>query len=408
MGWRETCVMDQRVQFVAACLRGDVAMTALCEAYGISRKTGYKWLERYRADPERGLCDRSRAPHRPAQGIDAAAAAAILALRARTQWGPRKLKAKLEARHPERRWPAASSIGALLRREGCGPARPGRRRGLPVEGPFQAVTAPNDVWSIDFKGWFRTRDGTRCDPLTVSDAFSRYLLCCRIVAPTAAEVWPPLERLLREHGLPRALRSDNGPPFASTGAGGLSRLVVPLVRLGIRLERIAPGRPQQNGRHERLHRTLKDHTGHQAQANPAALQASFDRFVVLYNEERPHEALGQTPPAASYQASPRPFPSAIPEPWYDADHLVRGVRPKGDIKWGGEHVFISEALAGERVGVAETESGDWIVRFCNVDLGLIDRRTNTLRRFAAPRPGPRNAAATPEKPQDTVTHVPGP
>jgi len=277
---------------------------------------------------------------------------------------------------------------------------------MPASRPFLDVAAPNDVWCADFKGWFRTTDGARCDPLTISDAHSRFLIDCRIVAPTGDGARPRFERAFRAFGLPRAIRTDNGAPFASIGAAGLSRLSIDWVKLGIKLERIDPGQPQQNGRHERMHRTLKAETSRPPAQNARQQQARFDRFRRDYNHERPHEALGQEPPAAHYEPSPRPCPDCIPEPWYDADHAVRRVRTSGEIKWGGELIFVSEALIGEPVGIAETELGDWIVRFVDIDLGLIDRNTKRLRRFSAARPG--RAEAQPEQTRKTVTHVPGP
>jgi putative transposase len=406
MPWKETCTMDERMKFIVDSLRGEAPMMALCEAYGISRKTGYKWLERYRDDPAHGLADRSRAPHRSAQGLAAEVAAAIIALRCQyPHWGPRKLQAVLQRDQPQTRWPAASTIGDLLRREGLSEPRRRRRSAVPATHPFLSVTAPNDVWCADFKGWFRTSDGRRCDPLTISDAHSRFLLDCRIVAPTAEGVRPRFQRAFKEFGLPRAMRTDNGPPFASMGAGGLSRLSVEWIKLGIKPERIEPGQPQQNGRHERFHRTLKAETSRPPAATLDQQQARFDRFRRHYNQERPHEALGQEPPAAHYTPSLRPYPARIEDPWYDADHAVRRVRSSGEIKWGGELIFISESLTGEIVGVAETEAGDWIVRFADIDLGLIDRNTKRLRRFTAPRPGRREAPR--EQTGKTVTHVPG-
>jgi transposase InsO family protein len=387
--------MDERVMFIGECLRGELPMTVLCERYGISRKTGYKWLERYRSDPEHGLADRSRAPHRPAHGIDGETAAAIIAVRRRYPYfGPRKLLVVLQRRHPGVAWPAASSIGDLLRREGLSAPRRRRRSAVPVTRPFLEVHAPNDVWCADFKGWFRTADGTRCDPLTISDAHSRFLITCRIVAPTTEGVLPWFERAFREHGLPLALRTDNGPPFASTGAGGLSRLSVEWIKLGIKLERIDPGAPQQNGRHERLHGTLKAQTSRPPAATPRQQQIRFDRFREHYNHERPHEAHGQETPASCYSPSPRPYPDRIEEPWYDADDAVRRVHSNGEIKWRGDTVFISETLAGEPVGITETADGDWIVCFADINLGVIERRSKKLRRFTAPRPGRRKAEQT--------------
>jgi putative transposase len=303
-------------------------------------------------------------------------------------------------------WPAHSTIGDLLRREGLSQPRKRRRTPVPVTQPFAPVRAPNDLWCIDFKGWFRTRDGQRCDPLTLTDADSRFLLACRIVAPTAEGVHPVVERALREHGLPLAIRSDNGPPFASTGAGGLTALAVHWVKLGIRLERTDPASPQQNGRHERMHATLKADTAKPPADTPAEQQAAFDRFRRTFNQVRPHEALGQKTPASRYTPSSRSYPDRIAEPTYEADHAVRRVRTNGTIKWGGELVFLSEALIGEPVGVAETLTGDWIVRFADIPLGHIDRRTKKLRHFAPARPGRRKAHH--EQAENTVNHVSGP
>jgi putative transposase len=407
MPWKETCAMDERLMFIGECLRGELPMMALCERYGISRKTGYKWLERYREDPVDGLLEHSRAPHHPANSLCAEIAEEILAMRRRYPYfGPRKLLKKLEDRYGSQQWPAASTIGDLLRREGLSAPRRRRRCAMPVTRPFALVTAPNDTWCADYKGWFRTTDGQRCDPLTISDAYSRFLMTCRIVAPTMEGTRPWFERAFREFGLPRAIRTDNGPPFASPGAGGLSRLSVEWMKLGIKLERIDPGCPQQNGRHERFHRTLKEQTSRPPAATARQQQVRFDRFREHYNHDRPHEALDQETPASCYTASPRPYPDRIEEPWYDPDHAVRRVRPRGDIKWGGDCVFISEVLVGEPVGIAETDDGDWIVRFADIDLGCIDHKTKKLRRFAAPRPGRRKAAQ--EQTAKTVTHVPGP
>ena len=406
MGWGSS-VAEEKLRFIAAYERGDLTMTALCASFGVSRQAGYELVARWHAEGAAAVQPRSRAPHRRAQAIAPAHAAAVLALRReRPFWGPKKLRAVLRRRQPEETWPAASSIGDLLRREGLSEARRRRRTALPVTRPFAPVNEPNDLWCIDFKGWFRTRDGQRCDPLTITDADSRMLLVCRIVAPTRAGVTPAMEAAFRAFGLPRAIRSDNGPPFASTGAGGLSRLSVWWVKLGIALERIAPGAPQQNGRHERMHGTLKAETTRPPAADPAEQQRRFDAFRHDFNAVRPHEALDQATPASRYAASPRPYPARLDEPWYDADHLVRRVRPTGEIKWGGEAIFVSEALAGEPVGIAETPAGDWIVRFADIDLGLIDRRTHKLRRFAAGRPSRRKAE--PEQTEETVTHVTGP
>jgi len=288
------------------------------------------------------------------------------------------LRAFLCEREPRRVWPAASTIGDLLRRAGVSEPRRRSRYVVPLTQPLAAAQTPNDVWTADFKGWFRTADGTRCDPLTIADACSRFVLCCRIVAPSAAGVRPWFERVFREYGLPGALRTDNGSPFATAGAGQLSQLAVWWLKLGIQLDRIDPGHPEQNGRHERFHLTLQEETTTPPATTPRQQQARFDRMRREFNAERPHEALGQQPPARHYVPSPRPYPTRLEEPWYDATHQVRRVRPTGHIKWQGELVFISEAVRRQAVGLVETERGDWLVRFMHVELGRIDRRT---RRF---------------------------
>jgi transposase InsO family protein len=401
--WKVSDVYDQRVRFVSAALCGDMSLASVCRLYGVSRVTGYKWLERYHAGGWEALRDGSRSPHRQAGAMAPAVAAAIVALREkRPFWGPKKLLAVLERERPETRWPAASTIGDLLRRAGLVERRPRRRVALPVTAPFAAVAEANDLWCIDFKGWFRTADGVRCDPLTMTDAASRYVLLCEIVMPNGAEVRRACERLFRARGLPWALRMDNGAPFASQGPGGLSRLAVGWVKLGIRLERTDPGSPQQNGRHERMHRTLKKETSAPPAATPAEQQARFDDFRRRFNEERPHEALGQVTPASRYTASLRPYPARIEDPWYDADHQVRRVRGDGAIKWRNELIFVSEALAGELVGLAEIEEDQWLVKFAEIELGLISP-SGRFHRFTAARPGRREAHRNP----DSVNHVSG-
>lgn len=371
--------MDQRVAFIADWLRDDWTMTELAARYGISRKTAYKWVDRYAADPEHGLAERSRAPLAHGRAMADAVRDAVLALRrGHPHWGPKKLRAILMERQPRDRWPAASTMGDLLRRAGVSQPRRRTRYVVPLTQPLAAAQAPNDVWTADFKGWFRTADQRRCDPLTVADACSRFVLCCRIVAPSEGGVRPWFERTFREHGLPLAMRTDNGSPFATTGAGRLSHLAVWWLKLGIQLDRIDPGHPEQNGRHERFHLTLQQETTTPPAATPRQQQQRFDRMRREFNRERPHEALNQQPPARHYVASPRPYPARLEEPWYDATHQVRRVKQTGQIKWHGEMVFVSEAVRGETVGLTETPRGDWTVRFMHVELGRIDRLT---RRF---------------------------
>ncbi len=385
MPWREVCYMDERMGFVAAALAEEESMTALCEEHGISRKTGYKWLGRYQEQGPAGLEDRSRTPRTVPWAISDAQAEAIIGMRREhPSWGPKKLRAKLLERAPERSWPALSTIGELLHRAGLSQRRKRRRRATPTAGALSTPVAANDVWGIDFKGWFRTQDGARCDPLTVSDGFSRYLLCSQVVSPpTSAGCRSELERVFKHYGLPRTMRSDNGAPFASTGAGGLSSLSVWWVKLGITPERIEPGQPQQNGRHERMHRTLKAETALPPAADLVAQQRRFDRFRAQFNHQRPHEALGQTPPALHYAPSPRPYPSRLEDPVYPADYQPRRVRSNGEIKWQGELVFIGAALTGEVIGLMEDDQGDAQLYFGPVPLGVIDSVTLKLRPVAS-------------------------
>lgn len=371
--------MDQRVAFIADWLRDEWTMTELAARYAISRKTAYKWIDRYGTDPETGLVERSRAPKVHGRARPEALRASVLALRRQyPHWGPKKLRAVLHDREPESAWPAASTMGDWLQAAGLSEPRRRTRHVTPLTQPLAAAQAPNDVWTADFKGWFRTGDGTRCDPLTVADACSRFVLCCRITEQSQRGVRPWFERVFREYGLPRALRTDNGSPFASTGAGRLTQLAVWWLKLGIQLDRIDPGHPEQNGRHERFHLTLQQEATATPAPTPRAQQQRFDRLRREFNTVRPHEALGQRPPARVYLASTRPYPDRLEEPWYDATHQVRRVNPNGQVKWQGELVFVSEAVRRETVGLAETEQGDWLVRFMHLELGRIDRQT---RRF---------------------------
>jgi transposase InsO family protein len=298
----------------------------------------------------------------------------IVALRSdHPRWGPRKLRARLSSISPATAWPAASTIGGLLKRRGL--VVPRRRRSAmpPSMLPFAACGAPNDVWCMDFKGWFRTGDGRRCEPLTISDADTRYLLRCQVLPRLdTRSVQPLLEATFREFGLPAAIRTDNGAPFASRSAGGLSRLSVWWIKLGIRPERIAPGRPCQNGRHERMHGTMAREACDPPAASLARQQLRLDAFRRIYNEERPHEALGNVTPASLYRPSPRPLPTRLSPIVYPDHWQARTVRPSGEIKWQGEYVFISELLDGAPVGIEET-AGGFRVHFGPVPLGTMDR-----------------------------------
>lgn len=389
MAWKETCAVDERMRLVLAVELGEESMAALCRRFGVSRRTGYKWLGRYRESGVGGLADRSRAPLAQPHALCSSLAERCLEVRrAHPTWGPVKVRAWLSRQEPAVSWPAASTIGALFEREGLSVRRRRRRRAPPSSAPFAACDEANAVWCIDFKGWFLTGDGAHCEPLTLSDAYSRYLLRCQALERNDGErVWAILEAAFREHGLPLALRSDNGPPFASCGAGGLSRLAVRVLKAGVVPERIAPGKPQQNGRHERLHLTLKQDT-----ASPPApsLRRQLERFQAFqrtYNEERPHAALDNSPPAEHYAPSPRRWDGVLREPDYPEDHEVRRVRHSGEIKWRGKAIYLSQALSGEPVGLAETDGGAWALHYGPIPLGIIEHRGTRLKRPKKPASG---------------------
>jgi putative transposase len=387
MPWRETCAMDERTCFVGACLAGEETISELCRHFGISRKTGQKWLSRYRREGPAGLSDRSRAPLTNPRAVVAEVIDAVVGIRRRhPSWGPRKVKAWLEDHQPEAAWPAASTIGSLLDRAGLTRPRVRRRRAAPQSVPLAACTAPNDVWCADFKGWFLTGDGTHVEPFTVSDGHSRFLIRCQAVGRAdEGHVWPVLAEAFREYGLPRALRSDNGPPFASLATAGLSRLAVKLIKAGVTPDRIEPGKPQQNGRHERLHLTLKQETAMPPARSLAEQMARFERFREIYNTERPHEALGQIPPARIYMPSPRRFDGALRSPDYSDQALVRRVRRNGGVKWRGDELFVSEVLAGEPVGLFPIADDVWLVKYGPLVLGTIKGRQGFIR-IGAGRP----------------------
>jgi len=376
MPWRETCAVDQRILFVRDVLCGEASKSELCRRYGISRPTGDKWLERFAEHGLAGMEDVSSARHCHANQVAEELAEMLMALRRRHMtWGPRKLLAYLERRYEGVKWPAASTIGELLRRHGMAVGRIRKHRTPAYTQPFGSCQEANALWCADFKGWFRTGDGSRCHPLTITDGLSRYLLRCQgmeraYTAPTRTI----FESAFREYGLPVAIRTDNGAPFASKAVGGLSRLAVWWLRLGIVPERIEPGQPQQNGRHERMHLTLKQETTHPPRPTMRGQQRLFDEFRQEYNEERPHEALNQRTPADVYHSSPRSYPSRLTEPEYGDNVVVRFVRHSGEIKWQGQRMYLGEVLAGENVGMEPLSDGYWLVYFCKMPLGVLDDR----------------------------------
>lgn len=388
MAWKETCVMDERMRFVIARSAGEESMSSLCRHFGISRKTGHKWWKRYCAAGVAGLADESRAPHSNPRTVDEALIEPIVAVRQRyPSWGPRKVKAWLEDHHGGPGWPCASTIGAIFDAHGLTRPRKKRKRTPPHAQPFAACLAPNDVWCADFKGWFVTGDGIQVDPFTLSDGMSRYLLRLKAVAGTdEAHVWPQFDAALREFGLPGAVRFDNGPPFATVAVAGLSQLQVKLIKAGIRPERIAPGKPQQNGRHERLHLTLKQDTASPPASSLKEQIARFAAFQQIYNHERPHEALGQVPPVRVYKPSERAFDGQLRSPDYDSTAQVRKVRRNGEIKWRGSAVYLSGALKGEPVGLYRIGEDTWLVKYAHIVLGTINGRQGLIKLVNRPPP----------------------
>jgi transposase InsO family protein len=389
MPWKECSVMDERLRFVAQLLDGE-PMAQLCRAFGISRKTGYKIFTRYKEHGLEALTDRSRRPVRYANQLPPQVESLIVSLkREKPHWGARKIRELLVRRLAgDVRIPAKSTIHAVLHRHGL-VKEAGRPRHRATGTPLSTGAAPNDLWCADFKGEFKLGNGQYCYPLTVTDHASRFLLLCEALDSTR-EDWAitAFEQLFQERGLPEAIRSDNGVPFASPNSlFNLSKLSVWWLRLGIAIERIKPGQPQQNGRHERMHLTLKQEATRPPGLNSLQQQARFDAFQQEFNTERPHEALAMKCPAEVYSASTRPY-NGLPDvryPFHDRDVLVTAC---GRICLHRKKINISTVLAGQRLGIKEVDEGIWIVSFMCYDLGYIDLEQRTLQPLDNPF-GPR-------------------
>jgi transposase InsO family protein len=361
------------MEFMAR-LNASERMTDLCVEYGVSRKTGHKLQRRYAELGVRGLEDQSRAPKHIPHKTPAEVVELLVAERKKyPNWGPKKLKDVLEQRLG-RELPAASTIGGILFRRGLTERRKTRLRHRPRPTGLTVAEAPNDVWCVDYKGQFRLGDQSYCYPLTITDQFSRYLLGCDgMAAIDEDEARDSFELIFREHGLPSVMRSDNGTPFASTGLAGLSKLSVYWMRLGITPERIRPAHPQENGRHERMHRTLKRETTRPPRKNLLQQQETFDAFRDQFNNERPHEALDMKRPAEVYSSSPRPYPDVLPEPDYSTHDDAIRVTPRGSIYlYRRRQIYLGAALAGQPVGIREQEDGRWLVSFMQLDRGHVE------------------------------------
>ena len=385
MPWRECCKMDERLRFVARLLEGE-KMAVLCREFDISRKTGYKIFARYRNCGVEGLTDRSRRPYRHANRLPFQIETLIVELKKEhPSWGAPKIREKLRRRHTEIQLPAISTVHAVLDRHGL--VTRGRRSArYHAEGTgLSTPTRPNDLWCADYKGEFMLADRRYCYPLTITDFASRYLLCCDALAATKEMyAFTVFERVFKDFGLPLAIRTDNGVPFASNSAFfGLSQLSVWWLRLGIAIERIKPGHPQQNGRHERMHLTLKKEATKPPAKNFLQQQAKFDRFIDCYNQERPHQALNMKYPAELYRASPRPY-RGLPELDYPLHDRIVTVTSCGRLCIGRRKINLSRAFAGQDVGIREVAEKIWLVTFMHYDLGFFDHETGRVE--CAPNP----------------------
>lgn len=376
MPWKDVKPMDEKLLFIADYLRQIGNFSQLCLQYGISRKTGYKWVERYDAAGLDALSEQSRRRHTQPDRTSYAVEQLILQLRqTRDVPGPKKIQAKLQEHLHTDDIPSCTTIHTILKRAGLIEARRRKRHVQAYSGPLQPANDPNELWSADYKGQFKMRDGQWCYPLTVMDHASRFLLGCKGLTGTSfTPAKKVFERLFGEYGMPQRIRTDNGVPFASTGIGNLSRLSIWWIRLGIVPERIEPGQPQQNGRHERMHRTLKSVLGQPAATNLRQQQRQLDAFRQHYNEERPHESLAQQKPCSCYQASDRSYPKHLPELEYPSWFESVKVHRSGVVYWHSMTIYVSHLLEGQPVGMEATGDGLWEVYFGPVRLGRLDER----------------------------------
>ena len=374
--------MDQRLQFIQDAHSDRWTMVELCARYGISCRIGYKWLIRYAEEGRRGLANRSRAPHHCPHKIRSVLVELLCEFRrTHPDWGARKLLKVLAARHPEiSDWPAASTTADLLARRGLVKKRRSRRAHQhPGVVPI-STSSPNDLWTADFKGEFRTGNGLYCYPLTIADQHTRFLLTCHGLLSTATLTAKPVfARAFQEYGLPRAIRTDNGVPFATQAIHGLSYLNVWWMRLGIQHQRIHPGQPQENGAHERMHRTMKRRAIKPVQRTCSSQQKRFDAFRAEYNTERPHEALNQDTPASRYTESPRPYPAKLPTLEYPLHFLVKKITTAGTFRFADKLLYLANSLVDQRIGLEETDDGLWSIYFNTVLIATFDERDYLIR-----------------------------
>ena len=387
MPWLEKTAMSLKIAFIQEAESREKSMCALCESFGISRKTGYKWLHRYRDGGVMALHDRrSDRPFRKGH-YSQEVWKGIFSLRERfSTYGPRKLVKILEEQHPEEAWPSISLVKQRLREQGYSIERSRHRKFVSERLPLREITGPNDVWCMDFKGWFMTQDARRCEPLTVMDGFSRFMFVCVPLKSVSADVVrPELEKIFREYGKPRAIRSDNGPPFGSSGFRGLSPLSVWLLKQGIWPEKITPGKPGENGRLERLHRTLKGDILQGPPRDFSEYDGLFREFVQQYNMFRPHESLDDKPPASAYVPSDWKYSGTDEKYEYPSEYHKIRVNRSGYFHYKGQRVYLSESLAAEYIGICEKEDGHHL-QYRSYPLGTLEQHLTRMPSYKKRQP----------------------
>lgn len=382
MPWQKTPTKVQKMRFISDWLGQEFSMSHLCTRYKISRQSGYLLIKRYEEEGEAAFIERSHSRHTHPNQTPAKLIELILETKQRhLDWGPVIIQAWLTKNKPDLNWPAVSTVGDILNRHGLVKKRYPRKHTPPHSEPLRDCNAPNKVWSADYKGQFKMKNERYCYPLTITDNFSRFIFCCdgfeRIHFNSAIKSF---ERVFHEYGLPDAIRTDNGYPFAGVAVGGLSALSIWLLKLDIMPERIEPGCPQQNPRHERMHRTLKAGINLNLKYSLGRQQKWFNHFLKEFNEERPHQALALKTPASVYKKSNRSYPSKTPEIIYPDEHLIRKVKTNGEIKYFGKRYFVSELLHGEPIGLEMIDDDRAIVYFGRLKLGIIDSKLDKIIR----------------------------
>lgn len=382
MTWRAVSMIDERKKFAIDAIesKGKLPFASLCEYYNISTKTGYKWLGRFCEHGEKGLVDISKAPHSNSKKITPDVIEAVISIRKQYScWGPKKILTELQNNYDHLKLPSEGSIGTILKNNKLSNRRFYRRH-VAKTSPLTHCQEPNDVWSYDFKGWFQVDNGEKCEPLTITDGFTRYLFqCVHMPRKRGIDVWNVLERTFHEFGLPHRIRSDNGPPFASLGVGRLSMISIKLIKIGVIPEWIEPGCPQENGRHERFHLTLKNETATPPASTLSIQIERFNQFKNYYNNNRYHEALNQKTPASVYKYSPRIWDGKFRNPEYFDEYEIRKVQASGNISWKGQEIFISETLRKEYVGIKEIDDDVMEIYYGPILLGKFNLRRGFIK-----------------------------